>query len=134
MAKSLQAAGVQIVPVPVYYPDVQVILGEKVYRKLQDIPDPVDIVDVFRRAEDLAGHLDDILRVKPKVQCWFPIGHLSVLQITPTKGRLIVYLLASWWQCTANFMPFERRRLCGFSLALVKGILRRNLQRRALPW
>lgn len=102
MAKSLQAAGVKIVPVPVYYPDVQMILGEKVYRQLQDIPEPVDIVDVFRRAEDLAGHLDDILQVKPKVQCWFLIGHLSVMQITPSKRWLAVYLLAACWQRTAQ--------------------------------
>jgi predicted CoA-binding protein len=67
VAKSLQAAGVKIIPIPVYYPDVQEILGEKVFRKLHDVPHPVDIVDVFRRAEDLAGHLDDILEVKPKV-------------------------------------------------------------------
>ncbi|CAL8468625.1 g8165 [Coccomyxa elongata] len=73
VAKTLQAAGVKILPVPVYYPDVQMILGEKVYRKLKDIPEPVDIVDVFRRAEDLAGHLDDILHVKPKV-VWLQSG------------------------------------------------------------
>ncbi len=134
MAKSLQAAGVTIVPVPVFYPDVQMILGEKVYRKLQDIPEPVDIVDVFRRAEDLAGHLDDILHVKPKVQCWFPIGHLSVMQITPSEWWLTGYVLASWWQRTALSMSFKCRRLSGFSLASVKDISRTNLQRRASPW
>ncbi len=57
----------KIIPVPVYYPDVKEILGEQVIRRLQDVPQPVDILDVFRRAEDLAGHLDDILEIKPKV-------------------------------------------------------------------
>ena len=39
------------------------------YRRLQDIPDPgsIDILDVFRRAEDLDPHLPDILELKPKV-------------------------------------------------------------------
>ena len=39
------------------------------YRRLQDIPDPdsIDILDVFRRAEDLDPHLPDILDLKPKV-------------------------------------------------------------------
>lgn len=65
--KALHEAGVAIVPVPVYYPDVDKILGQKVIRKLQDIPHPVDILDVFRRSEDLPPHLDDILSIKPKV-------------------------------------------------------------------
>ena len=48
---------------------MQEILGEKVYRQLQDIPSPetIDILDVFRRAEDLDPHLPDILELKPKV-------------------------------------------------------------------
>ncbi|CAK0780545.1 hypothetical protein CVIRNUC_005088 [Coccomyxa viridis] len=75
VAKSLQDNGVKIVPVPVYYFDIQEILGEKVYRRLQDIPDPdsIDILDVFRRAEDLDPHLPDILELKPKV-VWLQSG------------------------------------------------------------
>lgn len=48
---------------------LQDILGEKVYRSLRDIPSPdtIDILDVFRRAEDLEPHLPDILELKPKV-------------------------------------------------------------------
>ena len=70
VAQSLQSSGVEVIPVPVYYPDVQTILGQKVYRTLASIPDKnIDIVDVFRRAEDLAPHLEDILSIKPKV-CW----------------------------------------------------------------
>ena len=48
---------------------MQEILGEKVYRHLQDIPSPetIDILDIFRRAEDLDPHLPDILELKPKV-------------------------------------------------------------------
>lgn len=77
VAKSLQDSGVEVVPVPVYYPDKEVILGQKVHRKLADIEGLVDIVDVFRRAEDLAPHLDDILSINPKVPqqfcyCWIP--------------------------------------------------------------
>jgi len=40
-------AGYEVVPVPVYYPDVYEILGEPVYRKLAEIPEPVDMVNVF---------------------------------------------------------------------------------------
>lgn len=69
----LASAGFTVVPVPVYYPDVTHILGQKVYRKLVDIPDDIDLVDVFRRAEDLPAHLDDILAKKPKA-VWFQSG------------------------------------------------------------
>ncbi len=49
--KYMQDAGFEIVPVPVYYPEVTTILGEKVYRKLVDIPGDIDMVDVFRRSQ-----------------------------------------------------------------------------------
>jgi predicted CoA-binding protein len=69
----LQKAGFEIVPVPVYYPDATVILGEKVYRRLVDIPGAIDMVDVFRRSHDVAGHVDDILAKKPK-SVWLQSG------------------------------------------------------------
>jgi predicted CoA-binding protein len=69
----MAAAGVEVVPVPVYYPNATEILGQKVYRKLSDIPGEIDLVDVFRRSEDIAQHLDDILAKKPKA-VWFQSG------------------------------------------------------------
>jgi predicted CoA-binding protein len=68
-----QQAGYEIVPVPVYYPDVTEILGEKVYRKVADIPGPIDMVDVFRRPRDIDAHVDDIIAKKPK-SVWFQLG------------------------------------------------------------
>ena len=49
------------------------ILGEKVYRKLTDIPGDIDMVDVFRRPNDITGHIEDILAKKPK-SVWFQSG------------------------------------------------------------
>ncbi|HVG21997.1 MAG TPA: CoA-binding protein [Blastocatellia bacterium] len=69
----MAAAGVEVVPVPVYYPNATEILGQKVYRKLSDIPGEIDLVDVFRRSEDIAQHLDDMLAKKPKA-VWFQSG------------------------------------------------------------
>ena len=71
--KYMQNAGFEIVPVPVYYPEATVILGEKVYRKLVDIPGDIDMVDVFRRSHDVTGHVDDILAKKPK-SVWLQLG------------------------------------------------------------
>jgi len=69
----MQRAGFAIVPVPVYYPEATEILGEKVYRKLTDIPEDIDMVDVFRRPGDIPGHIDDILAKQPK-SVWFQSG------------------------------------------------------------
>jgi predicted CoA-binding protein len=66
-------AGFEIIPVPVYYPEVTEILGAPVYRRLVDIPVDVDLVDVFRRPQDIDGHVDDILAKKPKA-VWFQSG------------------------------------------------------------
>lgn len=68
-----QRAGYEIVPVPVYFPDVTEILGERVYRSLAAIPDPVDMVNVFRRSHDIPPHVDDILAKRPKY-VWFQSG------------------------------------------------------------
>jgi predicted CoA-binding protein len=68
-----QHAGYAIVPVPVYYPECQEILGEKVYRSVAAIPGDVDMVNVFRRPRDIPPHVDDILAKRPKV-VWFQLG------------------------------------------------------------
>ena len=69
----LQKAGFEIVPVPVYYPDATTILGEKVYRRLVDVPGEIDMVDVFRRSHDVTGHVEDILTKKPH-SVWLQSG------------------------------------------------------------
>lgn len=68
-----QRAGYEIVPVPVYYPDETEMLGEKVYRTVSSIPGDIDMVDVFRRSEDIPPHLDDIIAKRPK-SVWFQLG------------------------------------------------------------
>jgi len=67
------SAGYEIIPVPVYYPKVTEILGSQVYRKVADVPGEVDMVNVFRRPQDIPQHVDDILAKKPKA-VWFQAG------------------------------------------------------------
>jgi predicted CoA-binding protein len=71
--KYLNDAGLEVIPVPVYYPEVSEILGKKVYRRLLDVPGEVDLVDVFRRSQDINGHIADIVAKKPKA-VWFQSG------------------------------------------------------------
>lgn len=69
----LQRAGFEIVPVPVYFPDATHILGQRVYRKVADVPGEIDMVNVFRRGQDVPPHVDDILAARPKV-VWMQSG------------------------------------------------------------
>ena len=69
----LAAAGYQVEPVPVYYPEVTHILGLPVYRRVADVPGPVDLVNVFRRGPDIPPHVEDILASQPAV-VWFQLG------------------------------------------------------------
>ena len=73
VSKYMQNAGYEIIPVPVYYPEVTQILGKPVYRNLNDIPEEIDLINVFRRSEDIPKHTDEILQKKPKA-VWFQLG------------------------------------------------------------
>jgi uncharacterized protein len=84
-------AGFEIIPVPVYYPDATEILGQKVYRRLVDVPGEIDLVNVFRRSQDVPAHLDDLLAKKPKA-VWMQSGisHSEVAESLAQAGILVV--------------------------------------------
>jgi predicted CoA-binding protein len=69
-AKYLQEHGYRIVPVNPRYPEV---LGERCYGRLEDIPVPVDIVDVFRRTEDVLPIARSAIAIGAKC-LWQQIG------------------------------------------------------------
>ena len=69
----MQAAGFEIIPVPVYFPEMKEMLGRPVFRTLASIGRPIDMVNVFRRPSDIPPHVDDILAAKPK-SVWFQLG------------------------------------------------------------
>ena len=89
--KYMHNAGFEIIPVPVYYPEVTEILGQKVYRRLADVPFDVDLVNVFRRPQDIPPHLEDILAKKPK-SVWLQLGisHDAVAEELAKAGIKVV--------------------------------------------
>ena len=70
VASYLQSAGYRIIPVN---PNEREVLGEKAYACLEDIPEPVDIVDVFRRSEEIPPVADSAMAIKAKV-LWLQLG------------------------------------------------------------
>jgi uncharacterized protein len=69
-AKYLQEHGYRIVPVN---PQYQEVLGEKCYAKLRDIPFQVDVVDCFRKSEEIPALADDAIAIGAKV-LWLQLG------------------------------------------------------------
>lgn len=68
----LQAHGYEIIPVPVK--DVgATVLGQKPYSTVAQVPGTIDIVDVFRKPEDIGPHVEDLLAKKPRA-VWFQLG------------------------------------------------------------
>lgn len=63
--KYLFEAGVEVVPVPVYYPETTTILGQPVVRDLAKVG-PVDAVIVFRRGADVPAHVEALLALQPR--------------------------------------------------------------------
>lgn len=68
----LQGRGFDIVPVSVHG-ETEPILGQPVYTAVADVPGAVDLVDVFRKPEDIDGHVEDLLAKKPRA-VWFQLG------------------------------------------------------------
>ena len=70
VAQAMQGFGFRVIPV---HPAAQEILGEKVYARLADIPEPIDLVDVFRSAEFIDGVVDECLALGLKA-IWIQEG------------------------------------------------------------
>ena len=70
VAQVMQNAGYRIIPV---HPGATEILGEKAYADLSSVPDTIDLLDVFRKAEDIGPVVDEAIRLKlPAI--WIQLG------------------------------------------------------------
>lgn len=70
IASYLQQQGYKIIPVN---PRIKEVLGEKAYPSLRDVPEPIDVVDIFRRSEDVPPIVDDAIAIGAKV-IWMQAG------------------------------------------------------------
>ena len=86
----MQSEGYDIIPVNPRYGG-ETILGQTVYASLGDIPGPVDIVDVFRRAEELPGIARSAVAIGAKV-LWMQLGVINdeAAQIAADAGLDVV--------------------------------------------
>ena len=70
VARHLQSRGYEVIPVN---PNETEVLGVRAYASLRDLPEPPDLVDVFRRSEFVSGVVDDAIAVGAKA-IWLQLG------------------------------------------------------------
>lgn len=73
VARYLQGRGYRIIPVN---PLLTEVLGEKAYKSLSDVPEKVDLVDVFRKSEDVPPIADEAIRIGARF-FWMQEGVVS---------------------------------------------------------
>ena len=70
IAALLQARGYRVIPVN---PQIDEVLGERAYASVHEIPEPVDVVDVFRRSDQAGRHVDEAIQIGAKA-VWLQLG------------------------------------------------------------
>ena len=81
VSEYMQSVGYRIVPVN---PNEREVLGEKSYARLDDVPEKLEIIDIFRRPEEVPGVVDSAIRVGAKV-VWMQLGIEH--QVSAEKAR-----------------------------------------------
>ena len=86
VAAYLQGAGYRIIPVN---PNETKVLGQKAYARLEDIPEKIDVVDVFRRSEYVPSVADSAIAMKAKV-LWLQLGIMNAPAAEKTRAAGLV--------------------------------------------
>src|SRR5580692_3673801 len=88
VAAYMQQAGYRIIPVN---PNETEVLGEKAYARLEDVPEEIDIVDIFRRSVFVRGVVDSAIRVGAKA-VWMQEGVVdeSAAEIARAAGLDVI--------------------------------------------
>jgi predicted CoA-binding protein len=88
VARYLQRVGYRVIPVN---PHLQEVLGERAYPSLSELPEPPDIVDVFRRAEHTPPIARDAVAIGAKA-LWLQLGIASVDSRRIANGGGLIYI------------------------------------------
>jgi len=88
VARYLQQNGYRIIPVN---PNETEVLGEKAYASLAEVPEKIDLVDIFRRSEEAGHHVDEAIRLGVKA-VWMQDGviDMSAAERAVQAGLLVV--------------------------------------------
>jgi hypothetical protein len=98
----MQEAGYRIIPVN---PNEREVLGEKSWARLEDVPEKIEIVDIFRRPEEVAAVVESAIRVGAKV-IWMQLG-------SRMKRRRKKRARRGWWWWKMHAFWWSIRGDCG---------------------
>jgi uncharacterized protein len=102
----LQAVGYRVIPVN---PREIEVLGERAYPSLSDIPVPVDIVDVFRRAEDTPALADEAAKIGAKA-LWLQEGIVSEEAAARAKAAGMIVVMDACIAATHSMLQISKQR------------------------
>ncbi|MGH9944942.1 MAG: CoA-binding protein [Pyrinomonadaceae bacterium] len=88
VAQYIQRQGYRVIPVN---PNETAVLGEKAYQSLSDVPDGIDLVDIFRRSTEAGAAVDEAIRVGAKA-VWLQEGVIdrAAAERASSAGLLVV--------------------------------------------
>jgi hypothetical protein len=88
VSEYMQSRGYRIIPVN---PHLAEALGEKAYPRLEDVPEPIDIVNVFRRSEEVEAVVDAAIRIRARA-VWMQEGviHRAAAEKARAAGLAVV--------------------------------------------
>jgi predicted CoA-binding protein len=100
IAKALQGFGYRIIPVR---PKVESVLGEKAYASLSEVPERIDLVDVFRAAEHVGPIVEECLRLGLK-RLWLQEGIVNEEAAARARaGGMTVVMDRCLWRDYVSF-------------------------------
>jgi predicted CoA-binding protein len=70
IARMLQSRGYKVIPVN---PACEELLGERCYPSLAEVPEPIDVVDIFRRSSEAGAHVDEAISIGASA-VWMQLG------------------------------------------------------------
>ena len=95
VAAYIQEKGYRIIPVN---PSATEILGERCYPDLRSVPDPVDVVDIFRRAEEVPSIVDDAIKIGAKA-VWMQKGVVSEEGASAARAAGLMVVMDECMEC-----------------------------------
>ena len=98
VAAYLQEMGYRIIPVN---PTASEILGEKCYPDLPSIPDPVDVVDIFRRPEGVPTIVADAIKIGARA-VWMQKGVVSEEGASAARAAGLMVVMDECMECEVN--------------------------------
>jgi predicted CoA-binding protein len=101
----LQKAGYRVIPVN---PRETEVLGERAYASLADVPEHVDIVDVFRRAEDTPGIADDAVKIGATA-LWLQTGIVNEEAAARAKAGGLMVVMDACIGATHSLLRVQKK-------------------------